>query len=457
MKYFQHANDTIAAPASPQGMGAIAVIRVSGPQALPIVNQMFPSKNLTQVASHTLHVGKLIWKGKWLDEVVIAVFKAPRSYTGEDVVEISSHGSPVIVQQILQALTEAGARIALPGEFTLRAFLHGKMDLTQAEAVADLIAAESEAAAQNALKHIRGGFSRDLQQLRNQLLQFAALIELELDFAEEDVEFADRDALYRLLQDIDRHVSQLLQSYSWGNVVKHGLQVVIAGKPNVGKSTLLNALLNENRAIVSDIPGTTRDTIEELIQLNGLLFRLIDTAGLRVSEDVVEQIGVARTHQKVLEADLILYVFDATQVDISEWQQVLDWLQEIRKKHILLMNKIDLQPHIPEDIVHHPHVMCISAEKHLNIDALKNKMIDMALQAQAHNESSIITNARHYAALQQVKNSIEEIFQGLQQKLPTDLLANDIRKCLHDLGEITGEVTTEDMLDYIFSHFCIGK
>ncbi|MBX6380912.1 MAG: tRNA uridine-5-carboxymethylaminomethyl(34) synthesis GTPase MnmE [Thermoflavifilum aggregans] len=455
--YYQHAEDTIAAPATPQGMGAIAVIRVSGSQALSIVNRLFPTKDLTQVPSHTLHVGKIIWKNQWLDEVVVSVFKAPRSYTGEDVVEISSHGSPVIVQRILQALTEAGARMALPGEFTLRAFLHGKMDLTQAEAVADLIAAESEAAVQNALRHIRGGFSAELQQLRNQLLQFASLIELELDFSEEDVEFADRQALKQLLNAIDQRVLQLLQSYTWGNVVKHGFQVVIAGKPNVGKSTLLNALLNENRAIVSDIPGTTRDTVEELIQLNGLLFRLIDTAGLRVSEDVVEQIGVARTHEKILQADMILYLFDITQITQSEWEQALTWLQELRKPYLILLNKTDLSSTLPEFVKPNQQIMLISAQQRLHLQELKDRLVEMAQQSQVQGEGSIITNARHYAALQKVKQGIQDIYLGLEQHISSDLLANDIRKCLHDLGEITGEVTTEDILDYIFSHFCIGK
>jgi len=455
--YYQHAEDTIAAPATPQGMGAIAVIRVSGSQALSIVNRLFPTKDLTQVPSHTLHVGKIIWKNQWLDEVVVSVFKAPRSYTGEDVVEISSHGSPVIVQRILQALTEAGARMALPGEFTLRAFLHGKMDLTQAEAVADLIAAESEAAVQNALRHIRGGFSAELQQLRNQLLQFASLIELELDFSEEDVEFADRQALKQLLNAIDQRVLQLLQSYTWGNVVKHGFQVVIAGKPNVGKSTLLNALLNENRAIVSDIPGTTRDTVEELIQLNGLLFRLIDTAGLRVSEDVVEQIGVARTHEKILQADMILYLFDITQITQSEWEQALTWLQELRKPYLILLNKTDLSSTLPEFVKPNQQIMLISAQQRLHLQELKDRLVEMAQQSRVQGEGSIITNARHYAALQKVKQGIQDIYLGLEQHISSDLLANDIRKCLHDLGEITGEVTTEDILDYIFSHFCIGK
>ncbi|SFV33324.1 tRNA uridine-5-carboxymethylaminomethyl(34) synthesis GTPase MnmE [Thermoflavifilum thermophilum] len=455
--YYQHAEDTIAAPATPQGMGAIAVIRVSGPQALSIVNRLFPAKDLTQVPSHTLHVGKLIWKSQWLDEVVVSVFKAPRSYTGEDVIEISSHGSPLIVQRILQALTEAGARMALPGEFTLRAYLHGKMDLTQAEAVADLIAAESEAAVQNALRHIRGGFSAELQQLRNQLLQFAALIELELDFSEEDVEFADRHALKQLLDHIDEHVQKLLQSYAWGNVVKHGFQVVIAGKPNVGKSTLLNALLNENRAIVSDIPGTTRDTVEEFIQLNGLLFRLIDTAGLRVSEDVIEQIGVARTHEKILQADMILYLFDVTQIEASEWEQAFAWLQGLKKPYLILINKIDLQSELPEFVHNTPQTMMISAQKQVHLNELKEKLVEIAQQGRTHGEGSIITNARHYAALQKVKQGIQDVYAGLEKNISNDLLANDIRKCLHDLGEITGEVTTEDMLDYIFSHFCIGK
>ncbi|PJJ76469.1 tRNA modification GTPase trmE [Thermoflavifilum aggregans] len=455
--YYQHAEDTIAAPATPQGMGAIAVIRVSGSQALSIVNRLFPTKDLTQVPSHTLHVGKIIWKNQWLDEVVVSVFKAPRSYTGEDVVEISSHGSPVIVQRILQALTEAGARMALPGEFTLRSFLHGKMDLTQAEAVADLIAAESEAAVQNALRHIRGGFSAELQQLRNQLLQFASLIELELDFSEEDVEFADRQALKQLLNAIDQRVQQLLQSYTWGNVVKHGFQVVIAGKPNVGKSTLLNALLNENRAIVSDIPGTTRDTVEELIQLNGLLFRLIDTAGLRVSEDVVEQIGVARTHEKILQADMILYLFDITQITQSEWEQALTWLQELRKPYLILLNKTDLSSTLPKFVKPNQQIMLISAQQRLHLQELKDRLVEMAQQSRVQGEGSIITNARHYAALQKVKQGIQDIYLGLEQHISSDLLANDIRKCLHDLGEITGEVTTEDILDYIFSHFCIGK
>lgn len=444
---------------TPPGIGAIGVIRLSGPRAIDIVNGLFPSKDLRAQASHTVHVGLLREDGKVLDEVVVTLFKAPASYTGEHVVEISGHGSPFILQEIIQACIHRGARPAKPGEFTQRAFLQGKMDLTQAEAVADLIASNTEASRQAALKNIRGGFSATLRRLREQLITFSALIELELDFSQEDVAFADRKQLYDLIGELHRTTQQLLQSFALGNVIKNGVQVAIIGKPNAGKSTLLNTLLNENRAIVSDIAGTTRDTIEELLNIDGVLFRLIDTAGIRAhTTDAIESIGVERSREKMRQADIVIYLFDVNDMSAEELQGVETEFKEAQLHYLLVGNKADgNEAAAAARFAGFTDLLFISARGHLHIDALRNVLLGKVLQGSLQTEDTIITNTRHYAALQQLQGALEDVARGLDAQLPGDLLALDIRRCLVYLGEITGEITNEDQLDYIFSKFCIGK
>ena len=450
---------TIVALATPPGTGAIGVIRLSGPQSFPIINNLFPAKDLQQQPSHTLHVGLIQHEGRLLDEVVVSLFKGPRSYTGEDVVEISAHGSPFIQQQIIEACVANGARLAKPGEFTQRAFLNGKLDLAQAEAVADLIASQTAASQKTALHTMRGGFSENLRDLREQLIKFSALIELELDFSQEDVEFADRSAFSQLIGQIKISVEQLLGSFKLGNVIRNGVSVAIVGKPNAGKSTLLNALLNENRAIVSDIAGTTRDTIEELINIDGVLFRLIDTAGIREhTSDVIESMGVERSLTKMKEADLIIYLFDAGDNE-KELQQQVASLQKLAIPFLMVANKLDTVEEVAtrSKLTAISNIIFISAKQGLHIEVLKERMLDTVLDGRVQTENTIVTNARHYHALQQVHASLLSIEKGLEQKLPGDLLSPDIRRCLHYLGEITGEITNEDQLDYIFSKFCIGK
>ncbi len=458
-------DDTIAALATPQGIGAIGVIRVSGSLAVDIVDGLFPSKSLAAQPSHTLHVGFIKHNGTVLDEVVIALFKAPRSYTGEDVVEISCHGSPYVQQQVMGALLNNGARPAKPGEFTMRAFLNGKVDLAQAEAVADLIASNTEASRKTALMNIRGGFSHILKDIREQLLTFSALIELELDFAQEDVEFADRAKLFELLYTAQQKVQKLLLSFKLGNVVKNGVQVAIIGKPNAGKSTLLNTLLNEDRAIVSDIAGTTRDTIEEVLNIKGILFRLIDTAGIRQhSTDVIETLGIEKSLEKMRNADIVVYLFDVGTTSTAELTVVADDFAKQNIRFLLVGNKADagypgqLQGAAANNTaLPTESIIYISAKENGNIELLKEKLFDTAVQEQSLSQETLVTNTRHIAALEKVLASLAEIIDGLLAKLPGDLLALDIKTCLHYLGEITGEVTNEQQLDYIFSKFCIGK
>lgn len=451
-------DDTIIALATPHGIGAIGVIRLSGNKAISIVNELFPSKDLNKQQSHTIHVGFLNDGDKVLDEAVVSLFKNPKSYTGEDVIEISCHGSPYIQEQVMNACIARGARIAKPGEFTQRAFLKGKLDLTQAEAVADLIASNTEASRNTALHNIRGGFSNTLKELREQLIQFSALIELELDFATEDVEFADRTKFYELIKRLSESTNQLINSFQLGNVIKNGVNVAIVGKPNAGKSTLLNTLLNENRAIVSEIAGTTRDTIEEIININGILFRLIDTAGIRESTDVIESIGVGKSMEKMQQSDLVLYLFDVVKESQASVEAALMEVQQQNKNFIAVGNKIDmLGEEAAQQKFSGDGILFIAAKSHLHTDVLKERLVDKVVQGTVHTESTIVTNARHYAALQEVQKSLTDIHSGLDNNIPGDLLALDIRRCLHYLGEITGEVTNEDRLDYIFSKFCIGK
>ncbi len=443
--------DTIVALATPPGMGAIGVIRLSGKDAISIADKIFKGKKLALQPSHTAHFGHIYTDMEIIDEVVATLFKNPKSYTGEDVVEISGHGSPYILGKIMEASIVGGARLAQPGEFTQRAFLNGKLDLAQAEAVADLIAANSKAAQQTALNQLRGGFSSDLQLLRNELINFAALIELELDFSDEDVEFADRNKFTFLITTLKEKILELLHSFKLGNAIKSGVSVAIIGKPNAGKSTLLNALLNEERAIVSEIAGTTRDTIEETLNIDGVLFRLIDTAGIREhSADRIENLGIERSKQNAEKADIIVHLLDATDKE----EQYFGWLDQFAAKTITVVNKTDLA-----DVGQfEENAIFLSAKQKTNIEILKRAMYDKAIGTSINTESTIITNARHQEALQKINESMDAIVQGLQHNLSGDLLTIDIRRALHYLGEITGQIEVDrDILGTIFGKFCIGK
>lgn len=454
--------DTIAAIATAPGTGAIGVIRLSGPDAIRMTNRIFRGRDLEQQASHTLHFGHIYDEDELVDEVVVSLFKDNRSYTGEPVAEISGHGSPYVLQRILQAAIKAGARMAAPGEFTQRAFLNGKMDLAQAEAVADLIAADSKAAQQAALNQLRGGFSGDLHVLREQLINFAALIELELDFSQEDVEFADRRQLAALIHTLSLSVNALIDSFQLGNAIRNGVSVAIIGKPNAGKSTLLNALLNEERAIVSDIAGTTRDTIEEVLNIKGILFRLIDTAGIREhTSDVIEQIGVGKSLEKMRSADVVLALFDAETTLAAELQQqLLQWQQE-GLNVLPVLNKTDTSGR--ETVQARfagitDQLLFISAREKQQIDDLKQALFDAVISGDLQNSSSIVTNARHHSALLQVADCLQEIRSGMNEGISGELLALDIRRCLFYLGTITGQVEVDrDILGTIFGKFCIGK
>jgi tRNA modification GTPase len=453
-------DDTIVALATPPGISALGVIRLSGSLAISIINKLFPSKDLEAQPSHSLHVGYLKKDDKVLDEAVISIYKAPRSYTGENIIEISCHGSPFIHQQVIDACIDEGARLARPGEFTQRAFLNGKLDLTQAEAVADLIASNSQSSHKAALNNIRGGFSHALKSLREDLVKFSALIELELDFSQEDVEFADRSHLSALVNEAIEQTAKLIQSFKLGNVIRNGVSVAIIGKPNAGKSTLLNALLNEDRAIVSEIPGTTRDTIEEVINIDGILFRLIDTAGIREhSEDVIEVVGIEKSLQKMKQADIVIYLFDVNKEEPKELEKIISKLKQEEINYILTGNKADLvdAQAAREKFAFTEGLIFISARSLHHLEVLKEKMVDMVLQENTFSENVIVTNARHFHSLKQVHEAMNEVKDGLENKIPGDLLSLDIRRSLQYLGEITGEITNEDQLDYIFSKFCIGK
>jgi tRNA modification GTPase len=445
-------DNTIVALSTAPGTAALGVIRLSGPESIHIANQLFPSKDLSVQPSHTLHVGLLKNGPEVLDEVVVSIYRAPSSYTGEDVVEISCHGSTLIEERILSACTEHGARLARAGEFTQRAFLKGKMDLTQAEAVADLIASHSEAARVSALHTIRGGFADDLKELREKLLGFSAMIELELDFSQEDLEFADRKKFYELIEEAQRAVSELIESFKYGNVIRNGVQVAIVGKPNAGKSTLLNSLLNEQRAIVSEIAGTTRDTIEEVLTIEGIEFRLIDTAGIRAhTSDKIEQLGMDKTHEKIEQADIVLEILDATE----PYQENL--LLE-KRKLLRVLNKTDLFSDGKMDVNFLNHdLIFISAKTSFGVNKLKRTLVNHVLQGKKPREGTVVTNARHHEALKHVAAALQDIRAGLDNRLPGDLLSSDIRRALHYLGEITGEITNEEQLTWIFGKFCIGK
>ena len=463
-------NDTIVAPITPPGVGAIGVLRMSGNNAIAICNSAFKGKDLTRQRSHTLHFGAIVHpNGQVIDEVLVSVFKAPHSYTSENTVEVSCHGSPYILQQVIQLFLNAGARLAKPGEFTLRAFLHGKLDLSQAEAVADLIASETEAAHHIALNQMRGGFSGQLQQLREQLIHFASLIELELDFSTEDVEFADRTQLTQLVQQLLNALTQLIESFALGNVIKNGVATVIAGRPNAGKSTLLNALLNEDRAIVSEIAGTTRDTIEETLNINGITFRLIDTAGIREAQDRIEEIGVEKTMQKIAQATLLLYVFDVTQLSPEEVEKDLQQLHPNDAHLLVIANKIDeLTEYTANNFgnLYPEAYLPLSAKQGNGIAALKQALYQIVTGQTANNSNSaallqnnaIVSNARHAEALQNARQALQQVLKGISLHISGELLAADIRRALAHLASITGaEVTPDDLLGNIFSKFCIGK
>lgn len=451
--------DTIIALATAQGIGAISVIRLSGKQAIKAVNQVFHGKDLEKQATHTLHFGTIRDGNEIIDEVVVSLFVEPKSFTGENVVEISCHGSPYIVKRIFQLFINQGVRLAKAGEFTQRAFLNGKFDLAQAEAVADLIAADSEAAHKAAMYQMRGGFSQKIKELREKLIHFASLIELELDFGEEDVEFADREDLRVLVKEILTVIQALIQSFSLGNVIKNGVPTVIAGKPNAGKSTLLNALLNEERAIVSEIAGTTRDVIEDEIVIEGMVFRFIDTAGLRETEDKIEKIGVQRSYEKIKSASLLLYVFDLTEIKTpQDYEQELADAQYFGIPYIMVGNKVEYASDMVwSTLSSYPEVELISAKNKEGLENLKQHILKIVQGENFSTGDTLITNTRHYESLLQTKNALDNVLAGLNRGVTGDFLAMDIRQALYHLGEITGQITTDDLLANIFSKFCIGK
>ncbi len=461
--------DTVIALATPAGTGAIGVIRISGPKAIEMVTPVFQSirgKDLSKQKSHTIHLGHLIDGEKSLDQALVSIFKAPHSYTGEDVVELSCHGSPYIQQQVMQLFLRNGCRTADAGEFTLRAFLNGKLDLSQAEAVADLIASDNAASHQIAMQQMRGGFSNEIKVLRDELLNFASLIELELDFSEEDVEFADRDQFKALLDRIQNVLKRLIDSFAVGNVIKNGIPVAIVGEPNVGKSTLLNALLNEERAIVSEIAGTTRDTIEDEITIGGLGFRFIDTAGIRDTKDVVEGIGIRKTFEKIEQAQVVLYLMDSNEVcnSAEALKNLLTEIEKVKNKHpqkplLVIANKADTVTYkeITKLKSQIPKLLMISAKTGEGVEDLKNQLLDFVNTGALKNDETIVTNTRHYDALGKAYESVDKVRSGMVEGISGDLLAIDIRQALYHFGEITGEITSDDLLGNIFANFCIGK
>lgn len=465
-----NSQETIVALASPSGAGAIAVIRLSGKDAITIAESVFQSisgKKISNQKTHTIHLGHIVDEGKTFDQVLLSIFKNPNSYTGENVVEISCHGSTYIQQQIIQLLLRKGCRMAQAGEFTLRAFLNGKLDLSQAEAVADLISSDNEASHQIAMQQMRGGFSSEIAKLREELLNFASLIELELDFAEEDVEFADRTQFKELLTRIEFVLKRLIDSFAVGNVIKNGIPVAIVGEPNVGKSTLLNALLNEERAIVSDIAGTTRDTIEDELVIDGIGFRFIDTAGIRETKDVVESIGIKKTFEKIEQAQVVLYLFESLKFKVQSSEYIIE-IEKIKnqfplKPLVVVINKIDL---LSEDEIQNikeqlenlnVKLETISAKNNLGIEDLKSQLLSFVNTGALRNNETIVTNTRHYDSLLKALEEIQKVRFGLDSGLSSDLMAIDIKQALYYFGEITGEVTNDELLGNIFANFCIGK
>ena len=460
-------NETIVALATPSGAGAVAIIRMSGKDAITIAAEVFQSvsgKDLSKQKTHTIHLGTIVDGIKIYDQVLVSIFKNPNSYTGENVIEISCHGSTFIQQQIIQLLLRKGCRMAQAGEFTLRAFLNGKLDLSQAEAVADLISSDNEASHQIAMQQMRGGFSNEISKLREELLNFASLIELELDFAEEDVEFADRTQFHDLLNRIEFVLKRLIDSFAVGNVIKNGIPVAIVGEPNVGKSTLLNALLNEERAIVSEIAGTTRDTIEDELVIGGIGFRFIDTAGIRETIDVVESIGIKKTFEKIEQAQVVLFLVDSSQLSDDSLESLKSEIEQIKNKYplktlLVVFNKMDLMTaELVENINSEiSNALLISAKNKTGIDDLKNQLLSFVNTGALRNNETIVTNTRHYDSLLKALEEIQKVKFGLNSGIPSDLMAIDIRQALFYFGEITGEVTNDELLGNIFANFCIGK
>jgi tRNA modification GTPase len=446
--------DTIIALATPQGVGAIGVIRLSGKDAIAITQKVWRGKDLTLQPSHTIHYGHIVDRGRELDEVMVSLFRAPKSFTTEDVIEISCHGSAFILEQVLQLLINKGARMAKPGEFTLRAFMNGRIDLSQAEAVADLIASTSAASHDIAIKQIRGGFANQIKDLRAQLVNFASLIELELDFSEEDVEFVHRDELVKIIDKIKTVLRPLIESFKLGNVIKNGVNVVIAGRPNAGKSTLLNALLNEERAIVSHIAGTTRDTIEEVLNIDGVLFRFIDTAGLRTAEDSIEAMGVQKSIEKIDTADLVIYLYDVNTTSADELKTEVANLHIDHDRLLIVGNKADLTT---MEVRKENADLFISAKNKEKVTELKQAFIEKVIDKTLASQNTIVANIRHYEALKSSYQSLDAVVEGIDVGITTDLIAFELKRALEYLGEISGEVTNDEILGNIFSKFCIGK
>lgn len=445
--------DSICAISSPPGIGGVSLIRISGSEALKIVEKIF-SKSLKEVKGYQVQYGKIIENKQIIDDVVVTVFRNPYSFTGENTVEINCHGSTFIQQKIIELLINKGARLALPGEFSKRAFLNGKLDLSQTEAIADLINSKSSAAHEIAIKQLKGGISSELKILRNKLIEFASLIELELDFSEEDVEFADRNHLSELIQDLITHIDQLKKSFQYGNAIKNGVNTVIAGRPNAGKSTLLNNILNENRAIVSSIAGTTRDTIEEIININGIDFRLVDTAGIRNTKDEIEKIGVAKTLEKINQSSLVIYIYDCSLMSKKEVDQDLSKYIKSKVPCLVIANKMDLiknSKDIPKD--HFP----TSLIKNDEIKEIKNLVFELFSMNNIYNESVVISNMRHFEALELAYKELLKVQKGLNNNISGDLIAMDIRQVLYYIGTITGDISNEELLGNIFANFCIGK
>jgi tRNA modification GTPase len=460
-------NDTIVALATASGAGAVAIIRLSGKDAIAIADRCFESvksnKTLLNQKTHTIHLGHIVDDKRTIDQVLVSVFKNPNSYTGEDVVEVSCHGSIYIQQEIIQLFLRNGCRMANAGEFTLRSFLNGKLDLSQAEAVADLISSDNEASHQIAMQQMRGGFSSEIAKLRAELMNFASLIELELDFAEEDVEFADRTQFQVLVEKITFVLKRLIDSFAVGNVIKNGIPVAIVGEPNVGKSTLLNSLLNEERAIVSDIAGTTRDTIEDELVIDGIGFRFIDTAGIRETKDVVESIGIKKTFEKMEQAQVVVLLFSAEEFK-TESKRLKVEIEKIKNRFplkplLIIANKVDTlnSEELDRLKLQFENVHLLSAKSGLGVEELKAKLIGFVNTGALRNNETIVTNTRHYDSLLKAFEEIQKVKYGLESGLSGDLLAIDIRQALYHFGEITGEITSDDLLGNIFANFCIGK
>lgn len=460
--------DTICAIATANGVGALGIIRLSGDDAVSIAQKCFSGKNLENQKSHTVHYGFIVDENESIDEVMVAVFHAPKTFTTENIVEISFHGSPHIAKKILEVLVKNGARLAKAGEFTMRAFMNGRIDLAQAESIADLIASENEASRKVALNQLKGGITNEISILRNDLLNFTSLIELELDFAEEDVEFADRSAMTQLLHNLQKKLKVLIESFQYGNALKNGVEVAIIGKPNAGKSTLLNALLKEERAIVSEIAGTTRDTIEEVIHLQGTAFRFVDTAGLRETTDIIEEIGVKKAKEKIASAKILLYLYDEFD---SSLEEVVSFVKEFYRndlKMVLVHNKADLseqnvQNNFDDQLIkelgsdYQLEFLRISAKEKTGIEAVKNTLVDYVENLKDQESNVIITNQRHFEALKKSLQSVLQVEEAIKSGIHTELLAYELRNALEQLGEISGEFTNDEVLGNIFSKFCIGK